>query len=46
MKGFSPDETKAYYKDIVRRAWLAVEGAQTPEIKSAQFDHTRMDNAG
>ena len=40
MKGFSPDETKAYYKDIVRRAWLAVEGAQTPEIKSAQFDHT------
>lgn len=40
MKGFSPDETKAYYKDIIRRAWLAVEGAQTPEIKSAQFDHT------
>ena len=40
MKGFSPDETKAYYTDIVRRAWLAVEGAQTPEIKSAQFDHT------
>ena len=40
MKGFSPAETKAYYKDIIRRAWLAVEGAQTPEIKSAQFDHT------
>ncbi|MDD2522148.1 MAG: hypothetical protein PHW11_04950 [Anaerolineaceae bacterium] len=40
MKGFSPDETKAYYKDIVRRAWLAVEGAETPEIKSAQYDHT------
>ena len=40
MKGFSPAETKAYYTDIIRRAWLAVEGAQTPEIKSAQFDHT------
>lgn len=40
MKGFSPAETKAYYNDIIRRAWLAVEGAQTPEIKSAQFDHT------
>lgn len=40
MKGFNADETKAYYKDIVRRAWLAVEGAETPEIKSAQFDHT------
>lgn len=40
MKGFSPTETKDYYTDITRRAWLAVEGAQTPEIKSAQFDHT------
>ncbi|MEL7636298.1 MAG: hypothetical protein AAGU03_00890 [Anaerolineaceae bacterium] len=40
LKGFSPGETKAYYTDITRRAWLAVEGAQTPEIKSAQFDHT------
>ena len=40
LKGFSPAETKAYYTDIVRRAWLAVEGAETPEIKSAQFDHT------
>ena len=40
LKGFSPVETKAYYTDITRRAWLAVEGAQNPEIKSAQFDHT------
>ncbi|NLC29894.1 MAG: hypothetical protein GX773_05490, partial [Chloroflexi bacterium] len=40
MKGFSPVETKAYYNDIIRRAWLAVERAETPEIKSAQFDHT------
>jgi len=40
MKGFNTEETKSYYQDIVRRAWLAVEGAETPEIKSAQFDHT------
>ena len=40
MKGFNTEETKSYYKDIVRRAWMAVEGAETPEIKSAQFDHT------
>ena len=40
MKGYNTEETKSYYQDIVRRAWLAVEGAETPEIKSAQFDHT------
>ena len=40
MKGFSPKETKEYYADIIRRAWLAVETAQTPDIKSAQYDHT------
>lgn len=40
MKGFSLAETKEYYNDIVRRAWLAVMNAETPEIKSAQFDHT------
>lgn len=40
MKGFSVNETAAYYTDIIRRAWQAVETAQTPEIKSAQFDHT------
>lgn len=40
LKGFSLTETKQYYQDIVRRAWLAVEGAETPEIKSAQYDHT------
>jgi hypothetical protein len=38
MKGFSKAETVAYYKDIVNRAWLAVETAKTPEIKSAEFD--------
>lgn len=40
MKGFSQKETVAYYKDIVNRAWKAVQDAQTPEIKSAQYDHT------
>ncbi len=40
MKGFSAKETKEYYQDIIRRAWQAVETAQTPEIKSAQYDHT------
>ena len=40
MKGFSSQETKAYYTDIIRRAWQAVETAQTPDIKSAQYDHT------
>lgn len=40
MKGFSKAETSAYYKDIINRAWSAVESADTPEIKSAQYDHT------
>lgn len=40
MKGFSSQETKDYYQDIIRRAWQAVESAQTPDIKSAQYDHT------
>ena len=40
MKGFSKAETVAYYKDIIGRAWKAVQDANTPEIKSAQYDHT------
>ncbi len=40
MKGFSKAETVAYYKDIIARAWKAVQDANTPEIKSAQYDHT------
>lgn len=40
MKGFSKAETVAYYKDIIARAWKAVTESQTPEIKSAQYDHT------
>lgn len=40
MKGFSRKETIEYYKDIMRRAWQAVETAQTPEVKSEQYDRT------
>jgi hypothetical protein len=38
MKGFSRKETMAYYRDIVRRAWQQVEGAETPEVRSQRFD--------
>jgi hypothetical protein len=38
MKGFSRRETVAYYKDIVKRAWMQVEAADTPEIKSKKYD--------
>jgi len=38
MKGFSRKETMAYYRDIVRRAWQQVEGADTPEVRSKRFD--------
>ena len=38
MKGFSRQETVAYYRDIVRRAWKQVEEADTPEVRSQRFD--------
>jgi len=38
MKGFSRNETLAYYKDIIQRAWSQVESAQTPDVKSEAFD--------
>ncbi len=38
MKGFSRNETVAYYKDIMERAWAQVEAAETPEVKSETFD--------
>jgi hypothetical protein len=38
MKGFSLKETVAYYKDIINRAWVQVETAGTPEVKSEAFD--------
>ena len=38
MKGFSHKETVAYYKKIMEKAWQQVENADTPEIKSEEFD--------
>ncbi len=38
MKGFSRQETIAYYTDITKRAWEQVEAADTPEVKSAKFE--------
>jgi hypothetical protein len=38
MKGFSRQETVAYYKDITKRAWEQVEAAGTPEVKSAKYE--------
>ena len=40
MKGFSHRETVNYYRDIIKRAWQQVEGAETPQVKSEKFsDH-------
>jgi hypothetical protein len=38
MKGFSRKETVAYYKNIIERAWAQVEAADTPEVKSEQYE--------
>jgi hypothetical protein len=38
MKGFSRQETVAYYTDIIKRAWEQVAAANTPEVKSAKFE--------
>ena len=40
MKGFSRKESIAYYQDIMRRAWKMVEEADTPEVKSQNYDQT------
>ncbi len=40
MKGFSRKETIAYYEDIMRRAWKMVEDANTPEVKSSNYEQT------
>ena len=38
MKGFSKKETLQYYQDIMNRAWTSVQGSETPEVKSEQFE--------
>ncbi len=39
MKGFSLKETRAYYKDIINRAWDQVNTANTPQVKMETFDN-------
>jgi hypothetical protein len=38
MKGFSRQETIAYYTDITKRAWEQVEAANTPDVKSQKYE--------
>jgi hypothetical protein len=38
MKGFSRKETLAFYEDIMNRAWVQVEQANTPEVKAQVYD--------
>ncbi len=38
MEGFSHKESVRYYEDIIKRAWKQVEDAETPEIKSENFN--------
>ena len=38
MKGFNRKESIAYYREITDKAWLQVEEAGTPEVKSQKFD--------
>jgi hypothetical protein len=38
MKGFSRQETLAYYRDITKRAWDQVAAANTPEVKSQKYE--------
>jgi len=38
MKGFSHKESVAYYKGIMRKAWIQVEQAETPEVRSEKYD--------
>jgi hypothetical protein len=38
MKGFSRNETRDYYKNIMEQAWSQVEAAATPEVKGQLYD--------
>ncbi|MCC7118129.1 MAG: hypothetical protein IT310_06350 [Anaerolineales bacterium] len=38
IRGFSRQETVAYYKNIMEKAWQQVEQAQTPELKGQLYD--------
>lgn len=38
MKGYSLEETKAYYRAIIEKAWDQVKEAGTPELKGEKLD--------
>lgn len=38
MKGYSLEETKAYYRSIIEKAWDQVKEAGTPELKGEKLD--------
>lgn len=40
MKGFSRKESIDYYKTIMERAWMQIEAAGTPEVKSELFEQS------
>jgi len=48
MKGFSQKESVDYYKTIMERAWVQIEAAGTPEVKSDLYEKslewTMLDN--
>jgi len=40
MKGFSRKESVDYYKSIMERAWMQIEAAGTPEVKSDLYEQS------
>lgn len=40
MKGFSRKESVEYYKSIMERAWMQIEAAGTPEVKSELYEQS------
>jgi len=40
MKGFSLQETREYYRSIMRKAWAEVEAAGTPEVRSEKYEQS------
>jgi hypothetical protein len=45
MKGFHAEDTIAYYRDIVARAWEQVEAADTPEVVDENLEWMMADKA-
>lgn len=38
MKGYSLEDTKAYYRNIIEKAWQQVQDADSPELKGEKLD--------